>query len=116
LQGYQVHVVCLSFGERGESAKLWRKGNMTEEAVKQVRREEAQAAAAILGASVEFFDIGDYPLRADKETLFRLADVYRRIQPHFVLTHSLHDPYNYDHPLASHLAQEARIIAQAEGY
>ncbi len=49
LQGYQVHVVCLSFGERGESAKLWRKGNMTEEAVKQVRREEAQAAAAILG-------------------------------------------------------------------
>lgn len=116
LQGYQVHVVCLSFGERGESAKLWRKGNMTEEAVKQVRREEAQAAAAILGASVEFFDIGDYPLRADKETLFRLADVYRRSQPHFVLTHSLHDPYNYDHPLASHLAQEARIIAQAEGY
>ena len=116
LQGYQVHVVCLSFGERGESAKLWRKGNMTEEAVKQVRREEAQAAAAILGASVEFFDIGDYPLRADKETLFRLADVYRRIQPHFVLTHSLQDPYNYDHPLASHLAQEARIIAQAEGY
>ncbi|VEC47859.1 Uncharacterized proteins, LmbE homologs [Klebsiella aerogenes] len=84
--------------------------------MKQVRREEAQAAAAILGASVEFFDIGDYPLRADKETLFRLADVYRRIQPHFVLTHSLHDPYNYDHPLASHLAQEARIIAQAEGY
>ena len=100
LQGYQVHVVCLSFGERGESAKLWRKGNMTEEAVKQVRREEAQAAAEILGASVEFFDIGDYPLRADKETLFRLADVYRRIQPHFVLTHSLQDPYNYDHPLA----------------
>lgn len=91
-------MVCLSFGERGESAKLWRKGNMTEEAVKQVRREEAQAAAAILGASVEFFDIGDYPLRADKETLFRLADVYRRIQPHFVLTHSLQDPYNYDHP------------------
>ena len=84
--------------------------------MKQVRREEAQAAAAILGASVEFFDIGDYPLRADKETLFRLADVYRRIQPHFVLTHSLQDPYNYDHPLASHLAQEARIIAQAEGY
>lgn len=47
-------MVCLSFGERGESAKLWRKGNMTEEAVKQVRREEAQAAAEILGASVEF--------------------------------------------------------------
>ncbi len=65
---------------------------MTEETVKQIRQQEAQAAADILGASVEFFDIGDYPLRADKETLFRLADVYRRVQPHFVLTHSLQDP------------------------
>lgn len=115
-RGYQMHIVCLSFGERGESAKLWRKGEMTEEKVKAVRREEATAAAEILGATIEFFDLGDYPLRCDKETLFRLADVYRRVQPHFVLTHSLQDPYNYDHPQATHLAQEARIIAQAEGY
>ncbi|GAB2785721.1 PIG-L family deacetylase [Halomonas shantousis] len=111
-----MHIVCLSFGERGESAKLWRQGNMTEEKVKAARREEAEAAARELGASVEFFDIGDYPMRTDKDTLFRLADVYRRVQPSFVLTHSLKDPYNYDHPLATNLAQEARIIAQAEGY
>jgi len=115
-QGYAVHIVCLSFGERGESAKLWRKGEMSEDKVKAARREEAQAAADILGATIEFFDIGDYPMRADKETLFRLADVFRRIQPEFVLSHSLKDPYNYDHPLAMHLTQEARIIAQAEGY
>jgi len=116
-QGYAVHIVCLSFGERGESAKLWRKGaQMTEDTVKAARRQEAQAAVDILGASVEFFDIGDYPMRADKDTLFRLADVFRRVQPEFVLSHSLKDPYNYDHPLAVHLAQEARIIAQAEGY
>ncbi|MCK0745183.1 4-oxalmesaconate hydratase [Chromohalobacter nigrandesensis] len=115
-QGYAMHIVCLSFGERGESAKLWRQGNMTEDKVKAARREEAQAAAEALGASVEFFDIGDYPMRADKETLFRLVEVYRRVQPEFVLTHSLKDPYNYDHPLATDLAQEARIIAQAEGH
>lgn len=115
-RGYNMHVVCLSFGERGESAKLWRKGEMTEENVKAVRKEEAMAAAEVLGASIEFFDMGDYPLRADKDSLFRLADVYRRVQPDFVLSHSLHDPYNYDHPLATHLTQEARIIAQAEGY
>lgn len=116
-QGYNVHIVCLSFGERGESAKLWRKGaEMTEAKVKAARREEAQAAADILGATVEFFDIGDYPMRADTDTLLRLADVMRRVQPEFVLSHSVKDPYNYDHPLACHLAQEARIIAQAEGY
>ncbi|WP_420808836.1 4-oxalmesaconate hydratase [Cedecea colo] len=115
-QGYEIHVVCLTFGERGESAKLWRKGNMTEALVKQHRQAEAEAAAEILGASIEFFDLGDYPLRADKEALFRLADVFRKVQPHFVLTHSVNDPYNYDHPLAANLTQEARIIAQAEGY
>ncbi|WP_029920364.1 4-oxalmesaconate hydratase [Nevskia soli] len=115
-QGYRMHVVCLSFGERGESAKLWRKGDMTEDKVKAARRVEAQAAAEVLGASVEFFDIGDYPMRADRDTLFRLADVFRQIQPGFVLSHSLKDPYNYDHPLATHLTQEARILAQAEGY
>lgn len=116
-QGYNVHIVCLSFGERGESAKLWRKGaDMTESRVKAARRDEAQAAADILGASVEFFDIGDYPMRADTEVLLRLADVFRRVQPEFVLSHSQKDPYNYDHPLAIHLTQEARIIAQAEGY
>lgn len=115
-QGYAVHVVCLSYGERGESAKLWRQGDMTEAKVKAARREEALAAAGILGATVEFFDIGDYPLRVDQDVLFRLADVFRQVRPAFVLTHSLHDPYNYDHPRAAHLAQEARIIAQAEGY
>jgi 4-oxalomesaconate hydratase len=37
------------------------------------------------------------------------------LRPAFVLTHSLHDPYNFDHPEAARLAQEARIIAQAHG-
>ena len=36
-RGYEVTVVCLSFGERGESAKLWRQPGMTLEGVKQDR-------------------------------------------------------------------------------
>jgi 4-oxalomesaconate hydratase len=114
--GWRIKVVCLSYGERGESAKLWRRGNMTIEGVKAARQVEAQTAADILGAEIEFFDIGDYPLRVGDEALFRLVDVYRALQPAFVLTHSLQDPYNFDHPLAAHVAQEARIIAQAEGH
>jgi 4-oxalomesaconate hydratase len=114
--GYRVKVVCLSFGERGESAKLWRKGEMTIAKVKTSRREEAERAADVLGAEVDFFDLGDYPLRVSDEALMRLVDVYRDVQPAFVLSHSLKDPYNFDHPLAMHVAQEARIIAQAEGH
>ena len=48
--------------------------------------------------------------------LDRLIDIYRELKPSFVLTHSLEDPYNVDHPEATRFAQEARIIAQAAGH
>lgn len=115
-QGYRMKIVCLSYGERGESAKLWRKEGMTLDRVKEARREEAQKAADILGAEIEFFDLGDYPLRVTDEAFYRLVDIYRELQPSFVLSHSTKDPYNFDHPLAMHVAQETRIIAQAEGH
>lgn len=111
-----MKVVCLSFGERGESAKLWRKGEMTLDKVKAARRAEATQAADILGTEIEFFDLGDYPMRVSDEALMRLVDIYRDLQPTFVLSHSVKDPYNFDHPFAMHVAQEARVIAQAEGH
>jgi len=115
-RGWEVSVVCLSFGERGESAKLWREPGMTIEKVKGNRKEEATRAAEILGAKVIFFDVGDYPMRIPDGILCELAAFYRKIRPEFVLTHSLKDPYNFDHPLVSHAAQEARIVAQAHGH
>lgn len=115
-RGYAVTVVCLSFGERGESAKLWRQPDMTMDRVKKARREEAEAAAAILGARLLCLDLGDYPLRVPDQTVLELADLYREIDPEFVLTHSLDDPYNFDHSLANRVAQEARIVAQAHGH
>jgi 4-oxalomesaconate hydratase len=115
-RGWRIVVVCLSFGERGESAKLWREPGMTIEAVKEKRKEEALRAADILGAALIFFDVGDYPMRVGDDILYRLAELYRELRPEFVLTHSLKDPYNFDHSLACHIAQQARIIAQAHGH
>ena len=115
-RGWQVKVVCLSFGERGESQKLWKEPGMTLERVKSERRAEAERAAGILGAAgIEFFDLGDYPLRTDPGALERLADIYCALRPAWVLTHSLDDPYNFDHPEATRFAQEARVVAQAHG-
>jgi 4-oxalomesaconate hydratase len=88
-RGFDVHVVCLSFGETGESEKLWRQKGMTLEAVKASRRKEAESAAQALGAAeIQFFDMGDYPMRVTDEALFRLVDVYRKNHLAFVLTHS----------------------------
>jgi LmbE family N-acetylglucosaminyl deacetylase len=63
-------VVRPSFGERGESAKAWRAGHTLEE-IKAIRREEAENAAAALGAEIEFFDAGDYPLLESPEPVDR---------------------------------------------
>lgn len=115
-RGWRVKIVCLSFGERGESAKLWNQPGMTLERVKSNRRDEAAAAAQLLGGEIEFFDVGDYPMRMGRETLDRLVDIYRELRPAWVMSHSLEDPYNFDHPLATHVAQEARIVAQAHGH
>jgi LmbE family N-acetylglucosaminyl deacetylase len=82
----------------------------------QGRAPRSERAAEILGGTLECFDLGDYPLRVPDEALLRLADIYRDIRPELVLSHSREDIYNFDHPLATHVAQEARIIAQAHGY
>jgi 4-oxalomesaconate hydratase len=115
-RGYQVKIVCLSFGERGESQFAWKKAGVSLAEVKAGRKDEAQSAAQILGAEIEFLDAGDYPLRINEQILDRVVDIYRETNPAFVLTHALEDPYNFDHPVAAHLAQEARVVAQAMGH
>jgi 4-oxalomesaconate hydratase len=107
-------IACLSFGERGESASLWRQGRSLAE-VKAVRREEGEKAAGALGAEVVFFDAGDYPLTETPELIQSLIDLYRGLQPAVVLTHAPKDPYNIDHPVAGEIALKARILAQAPG-
>jgi 4-oxalomesaconate hydratase len=115
-KGYRVKIVCLAYGERGESQFAWKKAGVSLDDVKKQRHAESEQAAAMLGAEIEFFDAGDYPLRVTEGMLDRLVDIYREVKPSFVLTHALNDPYNFDHPLAAHLAQEARIVAQAAGH
>jgi len=115
--GYEVTIVCLSYGERGESAKLWKKENMTLDVVKQAREEEASAAAKVLGAhDIQFFDMGDYPLDFAPEHRDRLVDTIRAVQPDFMMSHSLWDPYNTDHMNTTKFVLEARMIAQAWGH
>ena len=58
----QAHVVCLSYGEHGESPGAWKQPGMTLDRVKEIRRAEAEAAGQVLGASMHFLDQGDYPL------------------------------------------------------
>ena len=116
-RGYDVTIACLSYGERGESAKLWKTGKYTLEQVKAARSKEAEAAAKALDAhDIVFFDLGDYPLEMDRDDKFKLVDLIRKVQPNFMMSHSRYDPYNTDHSYATSVTMECRMIAQAWGH
>jgi 4-oxalomesaconate hydratase len=114
-RGERATIVCLSYGERGESARAWRDGLGLAE-IKAMRRGEAESAAAVLGAEIRFFDAGDYPLVETADLVDRLVRVCREVEPAVVLTHPPSDPYNGDHAVASGIALRARVLAQAIGY
>src|SRR3974377_1679679 len=115
-RGYRVKIVCLSFGERGESQFAWKEAGATLARGNTGRKAEALAAAELLGAEIEFFDCGDYPLTLNEKHFDRMVDIYRETNPSFVLTHALEDPYNFNHPDAAHFAQQTRVVAQAMGH
>ena len=115
-RGYKLRILCLSYGERGESQGAWKEPGMTIERVKKIRHAESAQAAKILGAEIRFFDSGDYPLKPSDETIHEIVLEFRRLQPVIVLTHSYFDPYNPDHPAACNLTMQARVLAQAHGY
>lgn len=100
---------------RGEW-RLWKEGKSLQE-VKDIRRKEAENAAAALGVrELVCFDFGDYPLSFDQERKFKVVDLIRKVQPNFMFSHSKWDPYNTDHMHMTQIALETRMIAQGWGH
>ena len=115
-RGWRVRILCLSFGERGESQGAWKQPGMTVERVKEIRRAESSRAAEMLGAEIRFFDSGDYPIEMSPASIEAMVEEFRELQPALVLTHAPADPYNLDHPTAHQVTMQTRIYAQALGY
>jgi len=109
-------VVCMSYGERGESGELWKEDpNRSEESVKIIRHEQATKAAAILGTPIRFLDWGDYPMLLTEERIKELTTIIGDFEPTVILTHSEKDPFNPDHPLAFQAVQRARLLSCGAG-
>jgi 4-oxalomesaconate hydratase len=115
-QGAETLVICMSYGERGESGELWKEDpNRSEESVKIIRHEQAQQAADILGTPIQFLDWGDYPMLISDERIFQLTKIIGDFEPTVILTHSEKDPFNPDHPLAFQATQRARLLSSGAG-
>jgi 4-oxalomesaconate hydratase len=113
--GGTASVVALSYGERGESGELWKEEGQTVEKVKKVRHEEAERAAAHLGADFKCLDLGDYPLEVNGAALEKLVDAIREAAPDAIVTHTDRDPFNPDHPAAYFAVDRARALAAGAG-
>ncbi|AUL46400.1 GlcNAc-PI de-N-acetylase [Bordetella trematum] len=115
-RGVDVHLLCLSFGENGESNAAWQ-GDTGRDAVKALRRAEAEAAAGLLGvASLDFHDLGDYPMPESAESVRRISRKLRETRASVVLTHPEHDPSNLDHCRSYEMVLRARMQAIAPGH
>ena len=113
--GWRVSVICLSYGERGEAAKLYTDPAMTAPRARSLRKVEAEKAATVLGAEIHFFDGDDYILHTSEDMLDRAVAIMRDVQVNVILTHTRDDPGNIDHVVASNFALQARMSSQAIG-
>lgn len=115
-EGATTLVIAMSYGERGESGELWKEDpKRSEESVKKIRHEQAEAAAAAIGTPIAFLDWGDYPLLISDARIDELTEIIRDFEPTVILTHSEKDPFNPDHPLAFQAVMRARQLASGAG-
>ncbi len=115
--GYDVHVVCMTCGSRGESGGYWAQNpGGTVEECNDVREKESRAAAAYLGVkSIDFWRLDDYPLTLTEEHARKLTKLVLDLRPEVVLTHWMNDPTNPDHAKASKAIYEACCYAAQLG-
>lgn len=114
--GAQVRVVALTNGERSESGGLYAGGKRPSlEEIKAIRREEADQAAAILGAEMVYLDWGDLSFDYTQERVKRLAEEIRAFRPDAILTHHGPDPQSVDHDICYRLVTRAVQVAGAPG-
>ena len=102
--GRQAHFVICSRGEAG-----------TYGTPKQ-RVREAKKAAAILGATIEFLELGgDAHLEVRAAHAIRLAEIIRRIRPGVVLAPSVVENQHPDHAKLGRIVRDAARLARYGG-
>ena len=85
------------------------------EAIAAIRREEARASAALIGADYVCLEFRDLAIFNDDESRRRITEALRRIRPEIILTAPPAD-YIADHEMTSLLVRDACFAAPCPNY
>ncbi|HLY78116.1 MAG TPA: PIG-L family deacetylase [Caulobacteraceae bacterium] len=107
-QGHSVTLVTATAGEGGAT-------ETTPEETARIRRGEAAAAAAIIGAGYRCAGFGDLAVFNDDPSRRRMTELIREARPDIVITAAPAD-YHPDHEAVSLLARDACFAASVPNY
>lgn len=102
-EGHEVFMAVATKGEQGHFVIL-------PEELAEIRRAEAEAAAAICGAKLIWMGLRDQFLFHDEQTRLAFIEMIRQAAPDVVITHNPED-YAQDHRLVSELVFTASFVA-----
>ncbi len=103
--GWDVHIATMTPGDCGTvTDNAWR--------ISAIRTEEADRAAAMIGAHYYCLDERDGLVVYDKPTIRKATDLLRRVTPTLMFTHP-HDDYMQDHEMTSRVARMASFLYAA---
>jgi LmbE family N-acetylglucosaminyl deacetylase len=106
-RGHVVRLVSLTNGQAGHQTQYGAE-------LAHRRRAEAQAAAAVIGATYEVLDHPDGELDDRLENRLQVIRLIRTFQPDLILTHRPTD-YHPDHRFTGQLAQDASYLLTVPG-
>ena len=101
--GWDVHLATMTAGDLGSSI-------LPAAAISRVRRKEAAAAAAILGAGYTCLGFKDLTIAHAERPKRIVAGLLRQVRPDVLVTHPPRD-YMADHEETSRLAREAAFAS-----
>ena len=102
--GAKVKIVVCSMGEAGTNG------------TPEVRKMESEKAAELMGAEIEFIDLGgDSHIENTSINAFKLANIIREYKPNIVLTTSLTENQHPDHRALAEMTRSAIRFARYGG-
>jgi LmbE family N-acetylglucosaminyl deacetylase len=106
-EGHEVYMAHLTSGDKG--------GRQSREELARIRGDEANASAAVIGATALGTEWGDLEVYESRPFRDRVMDFIRQARPDLIVTHAPND-YHPDHRVASTLVFDAAYCSTIPNY